>query len=418
MNDKIQSRGPLAISNAVQASLIPALAGIAFIALILLVLGSPNRYIYDEPYYLEGAFLLAKGMRFTDFLLAPLNTPAGPLFPTVQWCLSPLTHFQAQLIRLPNIVFLGMAITANAYSLSCWGYKDAWSRATMLLALSIMWVSAGMALTEMPAFAFASFAVAAAAWGMSDPQALRRRIWAGFAISGLCFGIAILGRQPYLPAAGGLVMVAVFEPRFRWPAAFGAALAILVPLPVFLVWGGLVAPHVARVGGLSLTHGALAYAYLSALMVILAPTFFLTRWRWTLGIGLVVGLAAMPLGGMGATVAPGVAGHLPPALQPLFQLGISVAMIGGGAAVIVASGINIWSRRDDRIFVLMVLLMLGMTFTAAGIIHLFSSRYLMAAFPFALFAAQPFFTPSRWAIARFAAGAVFGYLTLAHYFAL
>ena len=64
----------------------------------------------------------------------------------------------------------------------------------------------------------------------------------------------------------------------------------------------------------------------------------------------------------------------------------------------------------------MVLLTLGMTSTAAAVAHLFSSRYLMAAFPFALFALQPYFTPSRWAAARLAAGALCGYRSLAHYF--
>jgi len=84
--------------------------------------------------------------------------------------------------------------------------------------------------------------------------------------------------------------------------------------------------------------------------------------------------------------------------------------------MIVASAVNVRERRDDRIFVLMVLLTLGLTSTAASITHQFSSRYLMAAFPFALFAVQPYFAPSRCAAARLAAGALCGYLALAHYF--
>ena len=43
-------------------------------------------------------------------------------------------------------------------------------------------------------------------------------------------------------------------------ALLAAALSCAVPLPVFLLWGGLVAPQVAWVGGIDLSHGALAFA--------------------------------------------------------------------------------------------------------------------------------------------------------------
>ncbi|MEO8373782.1 MAG: hypothetical protein ABI471_01055 [Sphingomonas bacterium] len=402
--------------RAVRRKPVLVIAALAFLALIALVAWSPGRYLNDERYYIEGAWLLARGASFRDFLLAPLNTPAGPLYPTLQWLLSPLTGLQPRAIRIPNLALLAAAGGAIAYAMARWRLNDPLARAAMVLALPIIWVSTGMAFTEMPAFAFASFSLAASAWGMSGKADSSIRVWLGFAVAGVCFGVAILGRQPYLPAAGGFILIAAFEPRFRWPALLAAILSCAIPLPVFLLWGGLVAPHVARVGGLDLNHGALAFAYLSALILILAPGYFMTRWKWSLAVGLCAGLAVLPFGGLPTTVAAGVAVHLPPPLAHLFQLGLSVALVGGGASVIVASAVNVRERRDDRIFILMVLLTLGMTSTAAAIVHLFSSRYLMAAFPFALFAVQPYFTPSRWAAARLAAGALCGYLSLAHYF--
>lgn len=402
--------------GALHPNLILVIATLAFVALLALVAGSPTQPIYDEPYYLEGARVLAKGASFREFLLAPLNTPAGPLYATMHWILSPITGLQAPAIRVPNLVLLAMASAAIAYALSRWRLSDPWARAAMLLALPTFWVSAGMALTEMPALAFVSFAIAAVARAMTGPaEKSQARVWSGFIVAGLCLGVAVLGRQLYLPAVGGFALIALFEPRFRWPSTLAAVLACAVPLPVFLLWGGLVAPQVARVGGIDLGHGALAFAYMSALILILAPAYFATRWRWMLAAGLAVGLVGLAFGGMPATVAPGVAAHLPALLAPLFQLAVSVVLIGGGASLIMASGVNVWYRRDDRIFVLMVVLMLGLTSTAAAVIHIFSSRYLMTAFPFALFAAQPYFTPSRWAAARLAAGALCGYLSLAHY---
>ena len=391
------------------------IAALAAIVLIALVAGSPSQYIYDEPFYLEGAHLLARGASFRDFLLAPLNTPAGPLYAVMHWLLSPLTGLRPPAIRVPNLLLFGAAGAAIAFTMARWRLTDPWARTAMLLGLPIMWISAGMALTEMPALAFASFCLAAAAWAMTGPAEARLRLWGGFILAGLCLGVAVLGRQPYLPAAGGFLLIVLFEPRFRWPAALAAILACAVPLPVFLLWGGLVVPHEARVGGIDLSHGALAFAYMSALILILAPAYFMTKWRWSLAAGLVAGLAILPFGGVPDPVAPGIAAHLPPVLAHLFQLGASVILVGGGASLIVASCINILDRRDDRVFVLMVVLTLGLTSTAAAVVHLFSSRYLMTAFPFALLAVQPYFTPSRYAAARLAVGALIGYLSFVHY---
>ena len=64
---------------------------------------------------------------------------------------------------------------------------------------------------------------------MTGPTEARLRLWGGFTLAGLCLGVAILGRQPYLPAAGGFLLIALFEPRFRWPAALAAVLASASP---------------------------------------------------------------------------------------------------------------------------------------------------------------------------------------------
>jgi len=58
--------------NAVRRNPILIIAALASLALIALVAGSPARYLYDERYYIQGAWLLARGASFRDFLLAPL----------------------------------------------------------------------------------------------------------------------------------------------------------------------------------------------------------------------------------------------------------------------------------------------------------------------------------------------------------
>jgi len=155
--------------RAIRSNPILVIAALACIAMIALVAGSPPRYLYDERYYIQGAWLLAKGTSFRDFLLAPLNTPAGPLYPTLQWLFSPLTGLQPRAARIPNLVLLATTIGASAYAMARWRLTAPWARAAMILALPIIWVSAGMAFTEMPALAFASFSLAASAWAMSAP---------------------------------------------------------------------------------------------------------------------------------------------------------------------------------------------------------------------------------------------------------
>lgn len=71
--------------------------------------------------------------------------------------------------------------------------------------------------------------------------------------------------------------------------------------------------------------------------------------------------------------------------------------------------------RDPR-FTLNCLLTGLMGGTAFGVVHLVSSRYALAAFPFLLLMLQPWIELTRWTALRFAAGASLGALALASYF--
>lgn len=396
-----------------------AISGVAAAGLVLLVALlsiSTGEYVYDEPYYIEGAKLLRQGAGFRELLTAPLNAPAGPLYPLIHWALSASTGLQPPAIRWINPILLAAAIAANCYTIEKMGFPSSWSRSLMILALPPVWVTAGMALTEVPAMALVSFSVAAAAWGMTGSQDHEIRKWVGFVFSALCFGLAVLGRQPYLPAVLGFVAVSVFAPSFRWPAAVAALTAIAIPLPVFAVWGGLVPPHVAFVGGkIDVWHGVLAFGYLSALIAIVAPTYFLGQLKWSLAAALVAVVAVLAAGGSNFPVAAGVAARLPEHFASAFQLILSSSLVAGAAALFVSTGANIWKCREDRVVVLVTLLMTGLAATAAAVVHQFSSRYLMTAFPFALFAVQPFFVPSGWAAIRLAAGILLGYFSLVAY---
>ncbi len=399
----------------ISAGALIAFGSLAIITLAVMVGTSPAYYLYDEPYYLAGPQLLAKGVAVREFLLAPLETPAGPLYAAIHWLCAPLTGLRAPAIRWPNLVLLCVGLGACAAVLIRWRLDRPWARAAMLLSVPIFWVSAGMALTEMPAFAFAALACAAAAWAMTVTDCWTR--WALFALAGALLGIAVLGRQPYLPAAGGFVLIALVERRLRWPALLAALVTIALPLPVFLVWHGLVPPHVAFVGGgLSFQHGVIGYAYLSFLLCLLAPRFFERSWRYCI-VAWVAAVAVILATGLnaGVTIASGVAARLPTPIATYFQSLAPSAFLGISACGIVAAIEHCLHHRQNRPVVLATLLMLITAATPAAVIHQFSSRYLMSAFPFVLFAVQPSFTPSRWAILRFLLGVMIGYLSLVPY---
>ena len=163
-------------------------------------------------------------------------------------------------------------------------------------------------------------------------------------------------------------------------------------------------------------HGLLAFAYLATCVAILAPRFFAARWG-AVAVAAVAAFAANLLWLRFAwTAVAGISGRLPAAVKPHAALLVGSALVAACAAFLLAAAANAWAMRRDRAFLLMAALTVLLTGTAFGITIRFSSRYVMTAFPFALLMVQPFFTPSRGAAWRLAAGAALGAASLGSYF--
>lgn len=391
------------------------LAALAGLGLIFLVATSPHGYVYDERYYIEGAKVLVAGQSLHTLLVTPLETPAGPLYAVLHWSMAPLTALHAPAIRWINLALLAVLIAALARTMRLWALDHPIERASMFLAIPTVWVTSGMALTEIPAVTAISCSALLCAWAMTTATS-GARVGIAFALAGVLFGIGILGRQPFLPAVIGFVLIAIFSVRLRWPAAIAAVIALAIPAPVFLIWGGLVPPAVAFVGSaIKPVYGALGLAYSAVFVLILAPRYLVTRWRVVLPASIVAAILVTLAGGLSLEVAAGVARRLPPVLARWFQFGSTLVLVASGVAFVMASGFNAWQRREDRVFVLLVLLSVGLALTPAMISHQFSSRYLMMTFPFLFLAVQPFFRPDGWAAARLAVGAAFGFASLQAY---
>jgi len=397
-------------------SVVATLAGFAMIAAIA---QSPEIYVYDERYHMVGTRLLVDGMSLLVFLRTPLESAAGPLYPVLHSWLADLTSLTAPAIRWVNVFCLALSIWALGYIFRAWRLDRSGLRAAMIFAVPTVWVTTGMALTEIPAMTMITLGVASAAWAMTADSTAKGQIWLGFSLAGLCFGFGVLGRQPYLPALIGFIMIAAFAPRLRWPALTATGVAVAVVLPVFIAWGGLLPPGQPTVGThIVFEYGLFGFAYSAVFVLLLAPRFFLIRWTWIVPVALVAAIVTLSFGGLTFQVAGGIARHFPPQMGHFFQMAASTVMMASGVAFILASAINMWEQREDKLFILALMLGVGLAATPAFVSHQFSSRYLMTTFPFLMIAVQRYFQPSYAAAARLILGASLGFLSLRAYFVI
>lgn len=395
---------------------------IAFSSLMFVVAISPHHLVYDEVYHLEGSRTLLFGNpSLYRFLRGPETSggsAAGPIFALLHAAFYPLTHFNAPFIRLINPFLLLLTIAIQAYCFHALGAERPISSAFMLLSIPMLWISAGMALTEVPALSLVTTSIALSLWSSSNERnSSWLRLFGGYSLAGIALGAAILGRQTYLPAVTGFALVAIFSRRLRIPAAVALLLAVLLPLPVFVIWGGLRPPGVAGVikSGVSIQYGLLAFAYLAVVAALVAPSIYRSSWKWNLAAAALSALLNYSIFHIRFPVAKGIAQHVA-LLNRDYDLVMGCLLVAGFTGFFVSMLYHAVQRRNDKIFLLWLFLTVLMTGTAAGITHQFSSRYVIAAFPFALFVLQPFIGSTRWAAARLVLGSLIGAATLGSYF--
>lgn len=388
---------------------------VAFLSMVTLVAKSPNRFIYDERYFVTYVSLLHQD-GFTPRFLNSLEAAPGPLSAVVQVTFEPLTRLQPVAMRFVNVSLLIVLALVLAMWLKREG-SDYWVAGCSVLMVPMAWVVGGMALTEMSAMVFVTLSLYLQLRGLEASDA-NRPVLAWFLAAGICLGIAVWGRQPYLLLSGVPVLVALAHPRLRVAAAIFVGAAVGLAIPLFVIWRGFVAPSQHLLPGFSLVHGLLSFCYAGICFFLLGA-----RSRW-LSVKAVVGLVVLAIVAnafWGAFVFYPlrllVERFLPPSVIPAYINLAGPLFLSCGVLSLAVLLRMIWESRNDlrRLTVNAGLLCV----TAAPFLdtHLYSSRYTAMTLPYLILAAQPWRQWRLETVMGAALGCGLGFLSLYGYFA-
>ena len=392
------------------------------IFLFLLLLGyviiiNNKSFYYDEPYYLDNVRLLNQLGFSKDFLLN-MGGPAGPLHAFFFWLFQPLTANNVVLIRLVNPFFLliTIVISRKIYNLiNCAAPSETWALGLMFIPM--VYVCAGMALTEMPALCMLTFSLYFLL--KSDLKQLDYRI----ILSGIFLSLAILGRQPYLLI---IVPVAIWiwlnTKKDKLLNTFVFIISsVIFPLIAFIIWNGL-APHkggdLASKDLISIPNLFLGFGYGSLAMLFINRNFFIPLKKSFLiyiFFLIIIIIAICFAIDFGQPLMKTTMQKIIPSFLFSFYEKITASVLALVAIYFITSllyqiKINITNTKQ-----LLFLVCLGiMLASCANITHQFSSRYVFQASIFMVFA-PPAVKKDRLQIALGIIGAFVGMISLISY---
>lgn len=403
--------------NSASLSRTSATAGVvAFTGLSLYVLLQTRPIFWDEIPYLERAQALVGAESFRAWLIENNTMPSGPLHGLMHYALSAgQGALPVPWVRLPNLVLLAGVMALVAASLK----RSEAPRVAVfgILAVPMTWIVTGMAISELPAMFGAALAtLGAIASDVREDVGWRGRL-PGLAMLTGGIVLATTGRQTYLAALPGLAVVAVRS----WRNAAAAALAFgigLVPIAALVViWGGLVPPKMAFVGGgVKPLHAVLALCLTGVAAIFLAPRFYWAFRRYVLAAIAVALLANFAFDFVHFTTLTSLQrllGH--PAITRWIERIVGLGILSAGAGFVSASAAAIWKCRDRRLtgWALAVFALCG---AMAGVTHQFSSRYAAMSLPFLILMLAPWMDVGRWAGVRIVVGGTLGLAALHSYY--
>lgn len=194
-------------------------------SLALCILQFSGQAIYDEGHYLYNT------LSFTDGSLKwwAFDTHRGPTGPLYAWVHSLVWNCLpgVPMLRWMNFILFGLSIALVSRTSNGWN----WQRGLLLLAFPGIFVSAGLALTEMISVFFISLSLCLLEF---NPQ---RK-----ATGGVLLGLAALSRQTLITQVAAMPMTDFIRGQNKstlMRTLLGTLLTVAITAPMFLGWRGL-----------------------------------------------------------------------------------------------------------------------------------------------------------------------------------
>jgi|GEM_PF-4891738 len=356
------------------------------IAIALFAIFIPGQCIYDEQHYLVNTKSFASGVtQWWDF--ANHRGPTGPGYAWIHaaiWNIIPTVTC----LRLSNAVLL---ITSAVFVSRIKPFN--WTAGAVLLNFPGIWVSGALALTEV----YSIFLLSIALW-ISSKYEKHRYHWI---ILGALISFACFSRQTLLAVAPAFFIVSMSEFLLKrskdWiPMLLGGAALILIPLPMFLSWGGLLPvddiahEQITSQGNFSLMNMSYSLSYMIILLTALTTEIRNEVYgsKWILLGCLVLG---------GCLEASLDYEYLPMKSTVIQLLGQNTSSLIAGVFPAMSIGLTLFLvtrfflnpiehikkvAQESPIIIFSALCVILIVLSNGAITHQFSSRYLTVCAPF------------------------------------
>ena len=369
-------------------------AGICYALLLIFTLFNARLLtVYtDESVYLTNIPRLEQ-LGFSRQFFLEYNGAAGPLYTFIHYWLKPLTGLQLPYIRYVNIVFLllviliinkiGRFFQENNDNIPHLGW--------FLMAIPTTAISAGLALTELPAMFFLWLSVLLLL-KIEQMQTPRNKVIFAF-LSAFALSIAIIGRQVYLVTLVGFAYYLIKKQHNFKIISLFLFVAPLLPSLLFYTWGGLLAQHDRAIieHEYSPFHLSLAFCYAALFIAFIRPQWFIFYKNASfLRFSIAVVFICFLLNWFVLDV------HFLPNKALLWKLLPSkshqdiLSNLFGGLTLflslyfLMAFSYHLYKNRNNTFYVFCALNFILILGTCLKISHVFGSRYVFQAMPFML----------------------------------
>jgi hypothetical protein len=399
------------------------LLGTGFIILFLMLVIINPHLLYDEPAYLGNVSLLEK-YGFGKAYLLQHNGSAGPLYTIVHYILKPFTQLQNPAVRFVNIFFI-LSITFIT-ALCIKELKSShWSYSLYVACVPFTFVIAGLALTECPAMFF--FTLGIYLLIKIKNNITNTKISLFILLAALCFNLAIIGRQPYLLFLIAIPALYINKGRKGLLISFLVILLSLpLPIYVFYIWKGLVAPidtafykGIADAGKTYSPEYVLLYInYILFILLLIAPSLFTLP-----GKKKQIGLFVVLLAGIGLNYIFQYSLYVPAqSVVEFFMNSYHLQVICPPVIFIITLlfirtfyyNAIIFREKEVVFFLLSATTLIGLS--CIKITYGFSSRYAAQSLPLLIIIGSYFYKPHWFNNVRIAVGIIISILSLITYY--